>query len=294
MFRNLNLEGLGVSGRQSELIEWTLSYGFKGFDLNLPEFKRQVETTGLERTQRLIAGAKLKFGAFELPVRWQGDEETFRSDLAALPPWAELAVALGCLRATTTIEPAGDIRPYHENFELGRRRCAEIATALQPYNIRLGLAFVAPAAARRDRAFQFIHTADALTTFARTTGAANVGIVLDIWQWHVAGGTWDQMQAVAASDIVSVLLADATTEAGRDDVAETTRVLPGENGTIDAVAALSHLAAIGYDGPVTPNPHPSRFAGQKREDIVKLTAQALDKVWQTAGLSKSGRLSVGA
>jgi sugar phosphate isomerase/epimerase len=293
MFRNLNLEGLGVSGRQSELIEWTLSYGFKGFDLDLREFGRQVETAGLERTQRLISGARLRFGSFVLPVNWQGDEDTFKSDLAALPQQAELAVSLGCLRATTMIEPAGDIRPYHENFELGRRRCAEIAAVLSPMNIRLGLAFIAPSAARRDRAFQFIHTADALTTLARTTGAKNVGIVLDVWQWHVAGGTLQQIQALTAQDVVAVNISDATTMAGDDSAAESTRVLPGENGTIDATAILTHLATIGYDGPITPNPHPSRFTGMKREDIVKLSSQAMDKVWQAAGLSKTGKLGVG-
>lgn len=294
MFRNLNLEGLGVSGRQSELIEWTLSYGFKGFDLNLPEFKRQVEATSLERTQRLISSARLRFGSFELPVNWQGDDETFRADLAALPSLAELAIALGCLRARTTIEPAGDIRPYHENFELGRRRCGEIAKVLEPYNIQLGLAFLAPAEFRRDRAFQFIHTADALTMFVRTAGAKNIGIVLDVWQWHVAGGTTEQMQAIPAKDIVTVNLSDATSAAGNDHVASSTCVLPGENGTIDAPAILAHLASIGYDGPVTPSPHPSRFAGQRREDIVKQAAQAMDKVWQAAGLSKSSKLGVGA
>jgi sugar phosphate isomerase/epimerase len=294
MFRNLSLDGLGVSGRQSELIEWTLSYGFKGFDLDLREFKRQVDSSGLERTQRLISGARLKFGTFELPVNWQGDEETFKSDLAALPPLAELAAALGCPRARTTIEPAGDIRPYHENFELCRRRCAELASVLAPHKIRLGLGFVAPAAARRDRAFQFVHTFDALTTLARTAGAANVGIVLDVWHWHVAGGTLEQLQALAAKDIVAVNLSDATTMAGDDSASESTRVLPGENGTIDAPAILAHLASVGYDGPVTPTPHRSRFTGMKREDIVKLTAQAMDKVWQGAGVSKSGKLGVGA
>jgi sugar phosphate isomerase/epimerase len=82
--------------------------------------------------------------------------------------------------------------------------------------------------------------------------------------------------------------------AGDDSASESTRVLPGENGTIDAPAILAHLASVGYDGPVTPTPHRSRFTGMKREDIVKLTAQAMDKVWQGAGVSKSGKLGVGA
>ena len=41
MFKNLDFEALGVSGHQSELIELTLSYGFKGFDLDLAAFAHQ-------------------------------------------------------------------------------------------------------------------------------------------------------------------------------------------------------------------------------------------------------------
>ena len=35
MYKNLNVEGLGISGRQGELIELTLTYGFRGFDFDL-------------------------------------------------------------------------------------------------------------------------------------------------------------------------------------------------------------------------------------------------------------------
>ncbi|MCE9551841.1 MAG: sugar phosphate isomerase/epimerase [Planctomycetes bacterium] len=292
MFRNLSLDALGISGRQSELIEWTLSYGFKGLDLDLTEFGRQVETQGIEKAKRLIVSARLKLGSFQLPVDWQSDEETFRRDLDKLTPLAEMAAALGCHRARTTVEPAGYIRPYHENFELCRRRCREIGEVLAPTGVRLGLGFRALAKDRLDRAFQFIHTFDALTMLVKMIGSENVGLVLDVWQWHVSGATQEQIQTVPAKDVVAVYLSDATTVAGRDDVEESTRVLPGENGTIDAAAILASLAAGGYDGPITPNPHPHRFADLAREQIIKQTSQALDKVWQAAGLSKSGKLGV--
>ena len=47
MFRNLSTEGLGVSGRQSEIIELALSFGFKGIDLDLVDFQQQVQVNGL-------------------------------------------------------------------------------------------------------------------------------------------------------------------------------------------------------------------------------------------------------
>ncbi len=35
MFKNLSSKHLGVSGSQNELIELALSFGFKGFDLDI-------------------------------------------------------------------------------------------------------------------------------------------------------------------------------------------------------------------------------------------------------------------
>ena len=59
---------------------------------------------------------------------------------------------------------------------------------------------------------------------------------------------------------------------------------------IDNAAILSTLAGNGYDGPVTLMPDASQFSGGKREDIVGRVKAALDHVWSTAGLNKSGKL----
>ena len=68
MFKNLNLEVLGVSGRTSEIIELALSFGFKGVDLDLVNFQQQVQVNGLARARRLLDSAKLKIGTFRLPL----------------------------------------------------------------------------------------------------------------------------------------------------------------------------------------------------------------------------------
>ena len=47
MFKNLSTQALGVSGRQGEVIEAALSFGFKGLDLDIEEFSAQVTSSGL-------------------------------------------------------------------------------------------------------------------------------------------------------------------------------------------------------------------------------------------------------
>ena len=54
---------------------------------------------------------------------------------------------------------------------------------------------------------------------------------------------------------------------------------------------LTLLAEIGYDGPVTPAPHPKQFVGQRRDQIVKQAGQSLDAVWKSAGLNPAGKLT---
>jgi sugar phosphate isomerase/epimerase len=294
MFKNLSTQALSVTLTQSELIEQALSNGFKGVDLDLADFAAQVKQRGLPHARRLLDSAKLKLGSFALPVVWQGDDATFKQDLAKLPPAAELARDLGCTRAVTTMQPASDVRPYHQNFEFHRQRFAELAQALVPYNIRLGIAFQATAQHRHGRAFEFIHTLDALAMLIGMAGQPNLGVALDVWDLHVAGGGIDQVRKLTAKQVVTVSLADAPRDLDPTTCQDDARLLPGETGAIDSAALLTALAEMGYDGPVTPKPHPSRFQGQRRDAIVKQAGAALDGVWKAAGLNAAGKLAATA
>ena len=71
-------------------------------------------------------------------------------------------------------------------------------------------------------------------------------------------------------------------------------MLPGETGVIDSAAALTQLAEMGFDGPVTPAAHPKRFEGQSRNAIAKSAGEKLDAVWKGAGLNASGKLTAAA
>src|SRR5262245_36983739 len=204
MFKNLSTQVLGISGRDSETIELALSYGFKGLDLDLVDFAEQVKGQGLARAARLITSARLKIGSFVLPVDIGADEAGFKSALESLSMLTEVAEQIGCTRATTTIGPASDTRPYHENFELHRRRLAEIAGVLAPRKIRLGLGFLAPISCRAGYAFQFIQTFDELMLLLRSVGSPHVGVAFDSWHWHVSGGKLDQLRGHLTDRLVSV------------------------------------------------------------------------------------------
>jgi sugar phosphate isomerase/epimerase len=293
MFKNLSPVALGVSGRQSELIELALTYSFKGFDLDLDEVMRRVETQGRETTLRFMKSAPLKIGGFELPVRWNGDDADYKADLAALSKVAEFAAEVKALRCVTTIRSGNDDVPYHENFERSRKRLAEICEVLAKYEIQLGVGFEAAAADRAERRFQFICEANPLLLLIKSVGVPNVGLMLDVWNWHLGGGTIEQLKKLTADQIVAVRVADLPSDADPTTVNDTQRLLPGEGGVVDSVAVLALLSEINYEGPVTVYPHPSRFSGMTRDAIVQRASAALDDQWKSAGLAKGGRLALG-
>lgn len=294
MFKNLNTSALGFSGHSSEVIELAMSNQFRGIDLDLQEFARQVEARGLGPAKRLIDSARLRIGSFVLPVAWEGDAEAYKRDLDALPKYSELAQQMGCTRMTTHIEPAADTRPYHENFELHRRRFSEIGDALAKHDLKLGVGFFAPLKMREGRAFQFVQSVDAAVMLLRSVASPHVGLALDTWQWHVGGGTLDQLRTFGGQNVITVCLADADADLTAETADESSRKLPGETGVIDNAAVLSYLAETGYEGPVTPRPHPTQFHGIGRDKIVKAAAVALDQTWKSAGLGPSGRLAIAA
>jgi sugar phosphate isomerase/epimerase len=289
MFKNLSPAVLGVSGRESEVIELALSHGFKGLDLSLVEFAQQVRDQGMARAARLLTSARLKLGSFPLPVRWQHDSPDYQADLQQLAELAAVAREAGCQRAVTTIEPASDERVYHENFEFHRRRLAELADLLAEDGIRLGVGFVAPHRCREDRAYQFMQTADEVLMLLGTVASPHIGLALDTWHWHLGGGTIQHLRSLAADKIVSVSLGDAEPGLTAANAESATRRLPGDGGAVDNAGVLAALAELGYHGPVTPTADPSQFAGQSRDQIVKSTAAAFDAVWKAAGLNQAGR-----
>jgi sugar phosphate isomerase/epimerase len=276
MYLNLNVGSLGVSGRQSELIELALTYGFKGMDLDVALLARQADLHGFEHASRFLSSANLRIGGFDLPVRWQGADPDFLDDLEQLSKIAEIANRLGATGCRTVVMPASNERPYHENFEFHRHRFTKIAEVLARHSICLGLDFLATPCHRVDFQHQFIHSPDALVTLAKTVGMDNVGIAVDVWQWHVAGANWDPLRELTADEIVSVRVADVPADADVAAITDEQRLLPAPDGTIDVASIVQQLKHIEYRGPITPFPHASQFTGVTRDALVRQAGASIE------------------
>ncbi len=292
MYKNLSPSALGLSGRQSELIELALTYGFKGLDVNVRDMLKRAEEHGNKHALRFLHSAQIRVGGFELPIRWDGPETEFKADLATLAKAGELAKEAGAKRCFTTIQPASDSRVYHENFEMHRERLAIIGDTLDKYNVRLGLNFLAPASHRAGREHQFIHQAEPLLALIKAINHPRVGLALDLWHWLVGGGGIDQLEELDADQIVVVRLADVPEAADLATIEDRQRLLPGDSETSKAGAVVKLLIGKDYDGPVSVFPHPSQFSGQTRDMIVQKAAACMDELWHAAGLSKTGKLAL--
>lgn len=313
MFRNLCPEELGITGRDSEIIELVLSSGFKGLDLDLPALAEQVKSQGFAKATRLMVSARLKFGSFQLPIRWQGTDTEYKTDLALLPEQLDIAAQLGCHRAVTMLAPGSETHPFHENFELYRHKLHEVGDLLATKNMKLGVGFLAPAACRDQATLQFVQRVDQLMFLLHSVTAPNVGVALDTWHWHLGGGTIDQVRLLGAAKIITVTLADCEPGLTAEKATLADRKLPGEagtvdnnvdnttveNGTVDSntvdnVGIVKLLAEFRYDGPVTPAAGATQLEGQSRQQIIRDAAAACEAVWKGAGISTGGkRVAVG-
>ncbi len=278
MYKNLSAEGLGISGRQTELIELSLTHGFKGLDLDVVDLIKRSQVQGVPQATRFLKSAQINVGGFELPVRWLADEATFQADLPQLETAMEIAAALGGNGCYTLIQPGSDELPYHENFELHRKRLAQVAKLLAAKDLKLGLGLIAAPERRAEKRFEFIYQADALLTLIKTIGAANIGLLYDTWNWRVGGGTIDQVRERGVEGIVAVRIADAPADIDASTALETDRLTPTEGGACDLPAVMQMLGELGYEGPLSMYAHPTRYTGRTREAIVQEARAALDEL----------------
>ena len=292
MYKNLNVEALGVSGRQSELIELVLTYKFRGLDLDLDGLTKQVGTAGAEHALRFLQSAratsKLNIGGFHVTLDLDGSDAEFQLSLKHFDAVARVGADVGATLGYLNVATASDELTFKENFERHCRRLGEAAAVAEPHGLRLGVGFLAASDLRRPDANQFVVTADNLLTLIGMVGSSNVGLHLDLWDWYVGGGTVEQLQKFGWEKIVSVRVADAPAEKSRDQLLNSERLLPGATGIVPIARVLQLLAEAEFEGPVTPAPSHDQFAGATRDKIVSDTSQALDKVWPRTGSEDDG------
>lgn len=281
----MNSQGLGVSGRQNELIELALTHKFDGVEVDMEDLVGRHDTLGKEFACQFLQSANIDVGTFALPLKIGATDPDYASFMKKLETIGDLASTLGGKRCYVLIEPHSNTDSFQENFEKHRSRLHEIGEKLAEYNIRLGLALQAAKAKTAKGEYKFIQTAEELLTLVKMVGHPNVGLCLDSWQWVVGGGAMDQVADLDPKTITEFRMADVSDKADLSAIKLSDRVLPGDAADSISVKMINHLLDAGYDGPLSVATDLGMFAGVAREVVVGKLSERLDRLIAREDLS---------
>ncbi len=281
MYKTLSPGAIGIRGLSlSESIDLAKATGFAGLDFSI----QQAAEMGADAARALFDEAGIKYGAWGLPVRWQSDD--WRDDLAELPRYAAVAAEMGAERVSTWCPPSSTEREFDENFAWHLERFRAIAEVLNEHGMRFGIEFIGPQSLRPPDKHSFIYTMEGMLELAAAIGTGNVGLLLDAWHLYTSGGSLDDLDKISNADIVNVHVNDAPAGLTMSEYMDHDRRLPCETGVIPLAGFMGKLAALGYDGPVTPEPFSARVnAIEDPLEAAMVTAASMDDLWATAGLT---------
>ncbi|HLV36990.1 MAG TPA: sugar phosphate isomerase/epimerase family protein [Spirillospora sp.] len=284
MYKNLSPGAIGIRNYGLVVsLELARKTGFEGIDFNIREAADLAEKHGADHVRQLFEQAGVKPGAWGLPVAWR--EDRWREDLKQLPELAAVGQAIGALRTQTWCPPSSD-HPFEETFNWHVDRFGPIAQALEPYGVRFGIEFIGPQSLRPPEKHAFIYTMEGMLDLCRALGTGNVGLLLDAWHLYTSGGSIDDLDKISNADVVSVHVNDAPDGLIMADYNDHDRRLPMETGVIDLPGFMRKLAAMNYDGPVTPEPFSQRVNSiEDPLEAARLTASYMDKMWSASGLA---------
>jgi sugar phosphate isomerase/epimerase len=284
MYKNLNATVLGVSGRQSELIELAMTYGFRGLDIDIVDLVKRTQRSEFEKAARYLLSAKMMVSGFETPIDLDSDDATFEKTLAQLPATIEIAGKVNARAGFLRLPAATDRLPFHEYFDVLRKRVDRIAEIFAANKVMLGLYFSTALENRENRQFKFIQDVGGFLAFFNACTNKSVGLVIDTFNWVVGGGTFEQLATIPGNRIAVLRLADAETLPTIEEASLKMRQLAGTSGVVDNVRIVSVLSKAGFDGPITAFGHASNFGGMTRDSIVAKSQDSLDNVLAGAGL----------
>jgi sugar phosphate isomerase/epimerase len=218
-----------------------------------------------------------------MPVEFRKDDETFRAGMPKLEEAAPFAAAIGCPRMMTYITASSDT-PKDELRRMYKARFTEIARVLARSHCRFGLEFLGPLVFRTRGKYEFIWKMNEMLEFAKECGS-NVGLTLDSWHWHHAGGTPEDIVAAGKERIVVVHFEDAARQAP-EDVRDNERLLPGE-GVINLTGFLRALRQINYEDSLSVEVFGRGLKQLPPEQSAAMCLEAGRKTLQAAGIVES-------
>ena len=284
MFRCLSPGAIGIGATLQEGLDLAARSGFQGLEVNIGELADLIDKTSADDVKALFEKAGIRPGGWGPPTNWRTDEATLTADLKKLPRLASAAQQIGCTRASTWLLPGSDELAFTENFARHKARLSPFASILGEYGSSFGLEFIGPKTMRSQFKHEFIYTMDGMLELAAACGP-NVGLLLDCWHWYTSGGTVADLGRLKPENVVYVHVNDAPSGVALDEQIDSVRRLPGATGVIDIVGFLQALRAIGYDGPITPEPFVPELGQMPAATAARVVGEAMAKVWNAAGLA---------
>lgn len=288
MFSTLGPGAIGLRGLSlPDSVALAREAGFAGLVLDMPEAARLADERGIAHVRGLFADAGIRPASWSVPGAVPSGPVS-EDDLARLPGYAALARALDCPRATTFLPPGSNDRPYGENFAWTVERLRPFAAALAAEGCWLGIEFCGPRTFRADFRHEFIFTIAGVRELGRAIGTGNLGILLDAFHHYTSGGTLADLDELSVEEIVVVHVNDAVAGVARDDQLDRVRLLPLASGVLELVPWMQRLHAMGYDGPVMPEPFSQELEELAATDpmaAARETARSMANLWRASGLT---------
>ena len=286
MQKNFSPQSLGINGRQSELIELALTYGFRSMDVDMSEMLRRSRRSSVDEAAKYLRAAEnLEIGGFPLDINMDAADGDFTSQLGAIHPVAELAAEMKATRAYVYTPAATSVAAYPEYFDKQSTRLGQVADVLAAKNIQLGVGFRAGKELAEGKDFPFIQNVEGLLALVKGVGKDNVGLLIDTWDWVVGDGTAEQLSGLKADQIVAVRIGTIAPDINKAEATTADRVLPVGEGDVNHVDLIKQLVALGFEGPVSPTASSTQYKGQTRESTVQKSQEAIDGICKEAGMT---------
>lgn len=278
MYKILNNGGLGVAGKQNELIELALTHGFNGVEVDMVDLVGRHDTLGKQFACQFLQSAKIDLGSFELPVNLGASDEDYASSLGKLDTIIDLATTLNAKCCYVDIATSNSLFSFQECFEKHQQRLQELSEKFSGTSIKIGLWLHGSSGEPPEGEFNFIRTADELMILVKAVGLPNVGVCLDAWQWAVGGGTVEQLTEAGIENVVTeIRLADVVEGIDRAELKETDRTeLPGDTLNSFSVQLCKAIIASSADVPISVSTDLGTFSNGPRDVIVGRISKQLD------------------
>jgi sugar phosphate isomerase/epimerase len=272
MYTCMNPWAIGIELDWEACLPLAKEAGFGGIDVPI---NPQISAAWY---QERLAQYGLKPGGMGLPIHMADPDSKFAKGLAKLPAICQRAQQVGQTRFYTWILPFSDHLPWKENFHLHVERLGKAARILADQGCRLGLEFIGPRSVREGHRYSFVHTLQEMLGLCEAVGP-NVGLLLDAWHWYTSLGIIEELYALQNQQVVYIHISDAPAGVPIEKQQDLVRRLPGATGIIDLPGFLKAMQAIGYDGPVVPEPFEKALSDMAPAQAARQVGEAMRSVW---------------